>query len=134
MRTRSKKLILATSLAVVFTAILAGVASAGIGVQTDTQQPTPTPTSPSDSAAFPGGGTVSVPGVAYPKGTAAPSVGSLQSGPSPEDAQKTTVDSSPSGTPAPGRPRRLPSVRRWCPQRYGNLLSCIQRMKIHAGR
>jgi hypothetical protein len=131
MRTRSKKLTLATSLAVVVTAILAGVASAGIIVSSDPGQPTPT--APSDSAAFPGGGTVSVLGVAYPNGTAAPAVGTPQSGPSPE-AQKATVASPSSGTLEPGRHTRLPSVRHWCPQRYGDLLSCVQRMKAHADR
>jgi hypothetical protein len=131
MRTRSKKLTLATSLAAVVTAIGAGVASAGILVSSDPGQPTPMP--PSDSAAFPGGGTVSVLGMAYPNGTAAPAVGSPQSGPSPE-AQKAPVAPSSSGTPEPGRPKRLPSVRHWCPQRYGSLLSCIQQMKDHARR
>jgi hypothetical protein len=130
MRTRSTKLTLATSLAAVVTAIVAGVASAGITVSSDPGQPTPS--TPSDSAAFPGGGTVSVPGVAYPKGTAAPGVGTPQSGPSPAETQKTTVASPSSGTREPGR--RLPSVRHWCPQRYGNLLSCIPRMNAHVGR
>jgi hypothetical protein len=37
---------------------------------------------PSDSAAFPDGGTVSVRGVNYPKGNVAPAVGTPQSGPS----------------------------------------------------
>jgi hypothetical protein len=36
---------------------------------------------PSDSAAFAGGGTVSVRGVNYPKGNVAPAVGTPQSGP-----------------------------------------------------
>lgn len=132
MRTRTKKLTLATSLAVVFTAIVAAVASAGIVVSNDPGQPAPS--TPSDSAAFPGGGTVSVLGVAYPKGTAAPAVGTPQSGPSPEETQKATAASSSSGTPEPRPGTRLPSVRHWCPQRYGNLLSCIPQMKAHARR
>jgi hypothetical protein len=132
MRTRSKKLTLATSLAVVVTAIVAAVASAGTTVSSDPGQPTPS--TPSDSAAFPGGGTVSVPGVAYPRGTAAPAVGTPQSGPSPAETQKTTDASPSSGTVEPGRPKRLPSVRQWCPQRYGNLLSCIPQMRAHARR
>ena len=133
MRTRSKKLTLATSLAVVVTAIVAGVASAGVIVSSDPGQPTPT--TPSDSAAFPGGGTVSVLGVAYPKGTAVPAVGSPQSGPSPVETQKTTVDSSSSGTLEPGRRGMCsPSARHWSPQRYRGPGSCIRRMKAHTGR
>jgi hypothetical protein len=129
MRKRSTKLTLATSLAVVVTAIVAGVATAG---SSDPGQPAPT--TPSDSAVFAGGGTVSVPGVVYPKGTAVPAVGTPQSGPSPEEAQKVTVPSSSIGTADPGRRTHLPSVRRWCPQQYGGLASCILRMKAHVGR
>jgi hypothetical protein len=89
MRRRSSKLILATSLTVAVAAIVGGVASAQVATSTQTEPP-----APSDSAAFPGGGTVSVLGVDYPKGTAVPAVGSPESGPAAEEAQKATVDSS----------------------------------------
>jgi hypothetical protein len=79
MRSRSTKLIIVTPLAVVAAAIVAGTASAGGTSPTETQQPAPS--APSDSAAFPGGGTVSVQGVNYPKGTVAPRVGTRESGP-----------------------------------------------------
>jgi hypothetical protein len=91
MRRRSTKLIIVTPLAVVAAAIVAGTASAGGTSPTETQQQAPS--APSDSAAFHGGGTVSVQGVNYPRGTVAPAVGTPQSGPSADETQKAAVES-----------------------------------------
>jgi hypothetical protein len=76
------KLILATSLAAVFATTVAGVASGRVATPGETQQSVPS--APSDSAAFPGGGTVGALGVNYPKGTNVPAVGTPQSGPTEE--------------------------------------------------
>jgi hypothetical protein len=91
MRRRSTKLIIVTPLAVVAAAIVAGIASAGRIVPSDTQQPAPS--APSDWAAFPGGGTVSVQGVNYPRGAVPPAVGTPQSGRSAKQTQKAAVES-----------------------------------------
>jgi hypothetical protein len=90
MRTRSTKLIIVTPLVVVAAAIVAGTASAGGTSPRDTQQPAPS--APSDSTAFPSGGTVSVQGVNYPRGAVPPAVGTPQSGPSAEQTQNAAVE------------------------------------------
>jgi hypothetical protein len=94
MRKRATKMTLITSLAIVLAAIVTGAASAGIIIPS---QQASSASSPSDSAAFPGGGTVSVLGVNYPKGPVAPAVGMPQSGPSAAETQKSTVALSSSG-------------------------------------
>jgi hypothetical protein len=92
MHRRSRKLIIVTPLALVAAAaIVAGTASAASTVPGDTQQQPP-PSAPSDSAAYPGGGTVSVQGVSYSKGNVAPVFSSPQSGPSAEQTQTAAVE------------------------------------------
>jgi hypothetical protein len=91
MHKRFMKLIVVGILAVVVAAIFAGTASARVYIPGDKQQQVST--SASDSAAIAGGGTVSLPGHVYARGTqVAPAIGTPESGPA--TAQKSIVASS----------------------------------------
>jgi hypothetical protein len=103
------KLTVVGILGLVVTAIFAATASARVYISGDTQ--TQVSLKASDSAAVAGGGTVSLPGHMYAKGTqVAPAVGTPESGPPAQHVQKSTVTSSYSSFPEVARTMNLGKV------------------------